>query len=494
VIPGEWETSLRAVASPVAIMDAVFSPDSASFAIPGSPALLVSTSTLRAERDLSHGVFAGSVAFSPKGQYVLITTSDGNVRVSQRSNGEEIARYPHTEYVNAAVFSPDDRFVATASGEGTIRVWRIAKENPLLDRMLSARPEQARLSHGAKALQVFFDPSGPRLFASGSGQLRKWSLDTDIPLWAVENEAVLKLAVSTDGKSLVTAGADYRPGLWPVAAEGPPLRLARHENDLSDAGFSPDGRWLVTADDDGLAFVYPTNSYKPVARLEGRTIAVGKDEVVTVADPQTLRRYSIPSGKAIEELAMPARVAAIAISSTNLLAAAMSDGTVVVLDLAGNPAVEKLRMRNGRDARAVALSATGDLIASGDSTGLVRIWRPSGQLYKTMSLGNQVNAIAFDRSGQFVAAGGKSGAVLVWSISDGGLVARLAHLSEIRTIAFTPAGPDLLFIGGYGGFSSTLWRSADLRREACSRLSRRTLTTDEWQSLVQLGTPVSSCQ
>jgi len=223
-------------------------------------------------------------------------------------------------------------------------------------------------------------------------------------------------------------------------------------------------------------------------------IAIGKDVVVTIGDRQKLRRYSIPSGKAIEELTMPTRVAALAMSSTNLLAATMSDGTVSVRDMAGNLSVEKLRLQNGRDARAIAFSTKADLIAVGDSTGLIRIWRPSGQLYKTMNLGNRVNAIAFDRSGQFVAAGGESGAVLVWSISDARLVARLAHPSEIWTIAFTPVGPDLLFIGGYGGFTSTLWRAADLTREACSRLSRSTLTMDEWQNLVQLGDRVSSCK
>jgi WD40 repeat protein len=494
VTPGEWETSQRAVAAPMAIMDIIFSPDSASFAIPGSSALLVATATLRGERYLSPGQFAGAVTFSSRGQYVLTTTADGNVRVLQRRNGEEIARFPHTEYVNAAVFSPDERFVATASGEGTIRVWRIAPENPLLDRRISARPEQARLAHGVRAQQLFFDPSGPGLISSGTGRLRRWSLNTDLALWAVENEAVLKLAISADGKSMVTAGADYRPGLWQVAAEGPPRRLARHENDLSDAGFSVDGRWLVTADDDGLAFVYPTDSYKPVAQLDGRTIAVGTEEVVTIAAPQKLRRYSMPSAQPVEEVAMPARISAITLSSAKLLAVAMADGTVIVRDLTGNPSVEKFRLQIGRDARAVAFAAAGDLLATGDSTGLVRVWRSTGEPYKTMSLGSQVNALAFDRSGQYVAAGGKSGAVLVWSLTDSVLAARLTHLSEIWTIAFTPAGQNLLFFGGYGGFSSTLWRAPDLRREACARLSRRTLTPDEWQSFVQLGNPVSACQ
>ena len=221
---------------------------------------------------------------------------------------------------------------------------------------------------------------------------------------------------------------------------------------------------------------------------------MGTDEVVTIAAPQKLRRYSIPSATVVEEMPMPSRVAAIALSAAKLLAVATTDGTVVVRDLTGSASVEKFRLQIGRDARTVAFSTTGDLLATGDSTGLVRIWRSTGQPHRTMSLGSQVNAIAFDRSGQYVAAGGKSGAVLLWSLTDSALVARLTHLSEISTIAFTPAGQDLLFIGGYGGFSSALWRAADLRREACARLSRQSLTPDEWQSFVQLGDPVSACQ
>jgi hypothetical protein len=73
------------------------------------------------------------------------------------------------------------------------------------------------------------------------------------------------------------------------------------------------------------------------------------------------------------------------------------------------------------------------------------------------------------------------------------VVSRFAHPGRIATLGFAPTGPDVLFVGGDSGISSTPWRADDLRRAICPRLSRTVLTAEEWQRFVQVGTPVSAC-
>ena len=73
-------------------------------------------------------------------------------------------------------------------------------------------------------------------------------------------------------------------------------------------------------------------------------------------------------------------------------------------DLSPQPSAERATIRNGDNVRTVAFSADGTLLASGGRDGLVRLWRPSGHLTRTLNLGEPINAVAFDGSGNYVAA------------------------------------------------------------------------------------------
>jgi WD40 repeat protein len=309
----------------------------------------------------------------------------------------------------------------------------------------------------------------------------------------VTSEAVLGLAISRDGRWLATAGADYRPGLWDLSADTEPRRLAIHENDLSDATFSADGRWLATADSDEGTQIFRTDTFARVTRLEGRTIALGRNEIVAVPGKGRVRRHAVPGGQLLEEIASPGPVIDVDISIANIAALASSDGTIVLRDLASKPSIERARLQNGKHLSAVAFAPAGELLASGGDDGLVRLWNESGEMEKTLNLGEGVRALAFDRTGAFVAAGGKSGTILIWAVASGAPVARFGGSQQINTLAFTPAGPDALFAGGFDGFRSALWRAADLMRETCARLPRRILSPDEWLTFVGTGTPIGAC-
>ena len=73
-----------------------------------------------------------------------------------------------------------------------------------------------------------------------------------------------------------------RARLWHVSVDAPPRRLAVHDNDLSDAVYSADGRWFATADSDSMVQVFSTQTYRPVGRrFAGTRVALGRDELIT---------------------------------------------------------------------------------------------------------------------------------------------------------------------------------------------------------------------
>jgi WD40 repeat protein len=489
----DWTAPVQTVRVPGPVMDGmVFSPNSRFLAIPGSLGRMIDVQSLRDLGSFGQGQFVGSVAFSPSGRYLGTATSDRTVRIFDLQKGGIAARFVHDDGVTFAAFSNDERTVATSGDDRTARLWRIAGGNPT-EFSEGAEPEQARMVQDDKVRRVRFDPTGRRLLTGASdGHLQLWSVSDTTFRW-VTNEALLDLAISPDGRWLVTAGSDYHPGLWDLSSDTEPRRLAIHENDLSDAAFSADGRWLATADDDSVMQLFRTDTFQRVARLKGRQVAFGRDEVVAYDGGGPLRRYRVPSGDVLEEIPVSAPIASMDVSAANMLALGMRDGTVVIRDLASRPSIERARVQHGKNLTRVAFTPRGDLLATAGADGAVRLWRMSGELHQSLTLGESVSAIAFDRTGGFLAAGGRSGSVVVWSLSSEAPVARFGGSQQVVTLAFTPAGHDVLFIGGYNGFRSTLWRAADLLREACTRLPRRVLTPDEWRTFVQPGDPIASC-
>lgn len=70
------------------------------------------------------------------------------------------------------------------------------------------------------------------------------------------------LAISPDGQNFVTASFDYSAVLWSTNDITEKSTLYGHEAALNTAKFSPDGRWLATAGDDGLVLFWRRSKLK----------------------------------------------------------------------------------------------------------------------------------------------------------------------------------------------------------------------------------------
>jgi WD40 repeat protein/serine/threonine protein kinase/tetratricopeptide (TPR) repeat protein len=259
---------------------------------------------------LKHSSVVSSAQFSPDGKRIVTATWEGSAWVWDVDTGRPVTDpLKHHGRVNSAQFSPDGGRVVTASQDGTARVWDAqsgvqltelqhgnlvsvtsAQFNPDGKRILTvSRDESTRVwdaqtgeqltQLGGDVMSAQFSPDGKRILAVSGTTARIWDAQTGQPLTEpLQNGTYVTSAqFSPDGKRIVTAtfgggarvwdaqtgqqlmdplvhGRAARPGELNRAANGGNAVGARWV--VNSAQFSPDGKRIVTAGDDGTARVW----------------------------------------------------------------------------------------------------------------------------------------------------------------------------------------------------------------------------------------------
>ena len=248
------------------------------------------------------------------------------------------------------------------------------------------------------------------------------------------------LAFSPDGRLLASADDDGTVRLWNPATRQPVgAPLHADPKGTSAVAFSPDGKLLASADDDGTVRLWNPATRQPVGAL-GQASSRPQGGVTAVA-------FS-PDGK--------------------LLAGAEFDGTVRLW----NPATRQhvgapLQTGSGPQGLAVAFSPDGKLLASADGIdGAVRLWnpatgRPVGAPIQADPSG--VFGVAFSPDGRLLASAGGDGTVRLWNLATGQPVGGPLHPTGAQNalaagVAFSPDGKLLAITNGDG--TVRLWNPA----------------------------------
>ena len=162
-----------------------------------------------------------------------------------------------------ARFSPDGHTIAAGGQDRLVHLWNLREEEPL-HRSLNA--------HKTWLSSLAFHPSTPHLFtADYQGVIYCWAYleeKSTKPIWTIPNadrDNVRALAVTPDGKYLISAGDDTVIKLWHTDSGKAVTSLEGHRDCIFSLAISPDGKHLVSGDllgtirqwnlADGLKFV-----------------------------------------------------------------------------------------------------------------------------------------------------------------------------------------------------------------------------------------------
>ncbi len=465
-----------------------------------------------------HSWWVWKARFSPDGDRIVTASQDGKAIVWQRAGSLEqgagntsasltpssllpapslyskLTEFAgHDGPVYAAAFSPDGKLIATGGYDKLVMVWNPDEVQPVdVGKLLDGQPKPKAnylrlMGHDGPVRSVAFSPNG-QLVASGGDDnaIRLWNIATGEVSQVLRGHgnAVCSVAFSPSGEFVLSGGKEKKDNqvrLWDLAGyqESRVLHatvFAGHDDAVLSARFSPDGRQIVTASRDRTASLWDVASGDCVRQFEegheflatsavffpdGRRLATG-------AGDNSVRIWDVAEGTQLQVLSPTGHLGTLAVSP---------DGDWLVTGSAGNDAqvwdshsgtqVGAPLAGHVAEVSAAAFTPQGDVLATGDDRGHIRLWRKSGPS-NTWTLAHQlrghsrsITGLRFTPDGQRLVSASGDHTCGQWNVATGAEDRTLVLKHPDYVTALDLSADGTLAITTCDDGAARLWRLAD---------------------------------
>jgi WD40 repeat protein len=448
--------------------------------------------------EISTGMFGTGPSERQSPLYVLAPAPDGSKLAAAGEDGvvrlwrtgavpaEMRELRGHAGPVNTLAFSPDGRLLASAGNDGAIRLWNSNSAEQEVVLTAAENSTQGNFIH-----VVTFSPDGKWL-ASGSndGGVRMWrvagnaSSDQEqatasvasIP-WPGHDVAVYALSFSPDSRWLASADDGGEVRLWNVAQPGDNAVLGRHAGNVRGLAFAQgqSGPVLVSTGYDGEVRLWDyRNPDAGATVVRGHDSAInllaspGEDRsqlpnlLVTAAYDRSLRVWHTdsPFAEPHQVLSAEPGVVDVAVSPDGTqLASYSQDGSTIQLWDARTGVADVTLGPDEVPVSAIAYSPSKDVLWVGSRDGSISAWNTQTAvlLHRFPGSDDTIATVAESPDGTLLASGGEDSKIRIWDSNSGELLRELAgHSGSVTGVAFTADGKTLIS-AGMGSGTLRIW-------------------------------------
>jgi WD40 repeat protein/sterol desaturase/sphingolipid hydroxylase (fatty acid hydroxylase superfamily) len=291
--------------------------------------------------------------------------------------------------------------------------------------------------HRAAVLSVAMSTDG-RLIVSGSedGSVKAWDTATGMELFSLagHSRAVRAVALSADGRQIVSGGHDRTVRVWDVHDRRETVALTGHTGGVQSVAIRADGRQILSAGD------FTTRSWDP-ATGQAQTFTGSRSAVLSVAISSDGCRFAEARGESIkvrdarsgrELLSLDGHgdlVESVAFSADDrAIVSGSVDGTVKVWDAATGKELRTLRGHGGA-VYSVAIALDGRMIVSGSEDRTIKLWDMMTGLELSTLSGHldAVTCVAVSADGHWIVSGSRDGTMRIWDTDRDAFHKRLAQ-------------------------------------------------------------------
>ncbi|HRI68765.1 MAG TPA: CHAT domain-containing protein [Polyangium sp.] len=403
--------------------------------------------TFDAHRGGGHGL-----AISADGRFLVSAGADNTVKFWDWHTGQLIRTFSgHLRAVNGVAMTPDGLRIISGSEDRTVRIWDVETGKVL----------HTCTGHTNSVFRVAVTPDGRLgLSASQDGTIRIWDLASGQTIHIVEKSATrasdaayqifaaTAIIVTPDGKFAVSASQEGLILLWDVATWRLLRRLTGHTGPVWSVAVSRDARLVVSAGEDGLVKSWNTTTGACLHTFTGvgsnaASVALTNDERCVIAGFRNglIQIWEVATGREVHSLrGHSACVFGIVTTSHFPHAISISrDNTIRVWDLTA-PSVVRNDERHQAGVYDLTLLPGEKQFATVSLDTTIKLHDlTTGQVVRTLQ-GHEksVMSIAVTSDGRRAVTGSDDKSIWIWDLESGQVIRKLeGHTDVVRGIILT---------------------------------------------------------